>query len=173
MSKKTDKKINIPVIAACILLCLTMISMHMVSGFYAKYTVESVSGDTARVAKFDITENIKELEIPIEIVPNTIDENGVKGRHVVEINVKNSSEVAAKYSLNVINHTKNIEGLEFKLYNASLNEQALPNLEVTLPPNDGTTHIYYLYVQWSHEKALDYMGMVDLLEIIFIGEQID
>ena len=38
MAKHTNKvKVNIPVLIACFLFCLTLISVHLTSGLYAKY----------------------------------------------------------------------------------------------------------------------------------------
>lgn len=167
-----DKK-NITMYLACILLCLVLITTYMTSGLYARYVYEESFDDNARVAKFDITDSVENKTIPIDIVPDDYTDGTKKGQQVLTINVTNSSEVAAKYSLSVVNQTNNIQGLTFKLYNASGTEQVLPALEATLPPEDGVTHIYDLYVQWSHEDALDYMGMVDLVEFKFRAEQID
>lgn len=167
-----DKK-NIAMYLACILLCLVLITIYMTSGLYARYTAEGTASDNARVAKFDVTDEVAELKVPVYIAPDDYSEGTKEGQQVLTVDVTNSSEVAAKYSLSVVNRTNNIQGLAFKLYNASGTEQELPALEASLPPNDGTTHIYHVYVQWSHEDALDYMGMVDLVEFKFKAEQID
>lgn len=56
MDKRPKAKLNIPMCAACVLLCLTMISIHLMSGLYAKYTTSAQGGDFARVIKFgDLT----------------------------------------------------------------------------------------------------------------------
>ena len=49
---KTKHRINIPMCAACILLCLTLLSIHFTSGLYARYVTRSSSSDDARVAAF-------------------------------------------------------------------------------------------------------------------------
>ena len=47
---------NIPMCLACILFCLTLISVYITGGLYAKYTVSSNMPDSARVMRFgDIT----------------------------------------------------------------------------------------------------------------------
>ena len=49
-------KYNIPMYAALILFCLTLISVHLSSGLYAKYTTTSQGSDGARTIKFgDVT----------------------------------------------------------------------------------------------------------------------
>lgn len=52
MVRHHKTKLNIPMCLAAVLLCLTLISIHLTSGLYAKY-ISSVSGnDSARVIKF-------------------------------------------------------------------------------------------------------------------------
>lgn len=54
--KKTGAKVNIPMCLACVLLCLTLFSVHFSSGVVARYTTTTDSGDSARVIKFgDLT----------------------------------------------------------------------------------------------------------------------
>ena len=50
-------KLNIPMFAALILLLLTMVTTHMTSGLYARYTAAASGSDSARVAKYEITVN--------------------------------------------------------------------------------------------------------------------
>ena len=53
MAKYTKTaKVNIPIRIACILFCLTLISVYLTGGIYAKYTAASGIGDTARVISF-------------------------------------------------------------------------------------------------------------------------
>ena len=56
MGSNHKKRHNIPIYLACLLLCLTLISIHFFSGLYAKYTTTVSGSDSARVIKFgDIT----------------------------------------------------------------------------------------------------------------------
>lgn len=52
-------KVNIPMLAALVLLLLTMVSSHFVSGLYARYTGYADSRTSARVAKFDVQSQIE------------------------------------------------------------------------------------------------------------------
>ena len=52
MGKQQKEKINIPICVAGVLLCLTLISVHMLGGIYAKYISKGEGSDSARVAKF-------------------------------------------------------------------------------------------------------------------------
>jgi hypothetical protein len=52
MVRNHKTKINIPMCLAVILLCLTLISIHLTSGLYAKYISSDSGNDFARVIKF-------------------------------------------------------------------------------------------------------------------------
>ena len=45
-------KVNIPMMLACVLLCLTLISTSMVGGLLARYTTGGTAADNARVVRF-------------------------------------------------------------------------------------------------------------------------
>ena len=59
MAKRLQKrraKVNVPICVAGILLCLTLFSVHLTSGIYARYTTTASGSDSARVISFgDIT----------------------------------------------------------------------------------------------------------------------
>ena len=78
-------KLNIPMFAALILLLLTMITTHMTSGLYARYTASATGSDTVRVAKFDVACNVER----------------VAGTDTYKLTVRNNSEVTVKYSIQV------------------------------------------------------------------------
>ena len=57
---RTHSKLNIPFCAGLVLLCLTLFSMHLTSGLYARYVTSDSAEDSARVIKFGnltLTEN--------------------------------------------------------------------------------------------------------------------
>ena len=78
-------KLNIPMCAALILLLLTMISVHMTSGLYARYISTGTATDTARVAAFDVSSSLAKGE------------DGV-----YELTVTNNSEVTVTYHVDVV-----------------------------------------------------------------------
>lgn len=79
-------KLNIPICAALVLLFLTMVSIHMTSGLYARYTTSDSAHDSARVAKFAV----ESVLTPVE------NENGK-----FTLTVTNNSEVAVQYKVEV------------------------------------------------------------------------
>lgn len=52
VQNKKTAKLNIPMCTFCVLFCLTMITVYMTSGLYAKYTATADDGNGARVIKF-------------------------------------------------------------------------------------------------------------------------
>lgn len=50
--RRNRAKMNIPMCIGCILLCLTMVSVHLTSGLYARYATSSEGSDGARVISF-------------------------------------------------------------------------------------------------------------------------
>lgn len=89
MSQKS--KMNIPMLAACILLCLTLFSIHLTSGLYARYVTKSDGNDSARVASFNVDASWGEENVTI--VAN-LQDNGS-----YTFTIKNDSEVDVKYDL--------------------------------------------------------------------------
>lgn len=83
------RKHNIPMCAALVLLLLTMITTHLTSGLYARYTSTASSQDSARVAKFDVSCEVKENK-----------NNGTENEFTVT--VTNQSDVAVTYTLEVV-----------------------------------------------------------------------
>lgn len=92
---RTHSKLNIPFCAGLVLLCLTLFSMHLTSGLYARYVTSDSAEDAARVAKFDvvISEDIdKQLEAICGATENDMEYSVV---------VRNNSEVVVDYELDV------------------------------------------------------------------------
>lgn len=78
---------------ALILLCLVMISVHMMSGMCARYTTKGSGGDDARVAKFDVVVT----GVPADSIVVYSETAG----DVYSIRVENRSEVAVSYDISV------------------------------------------------------------------------
>ena len=95
-------KLNIPMFAALVLLMMTMISFHLTSGLYARYTASASASDSARVAKFHVVS-----DQPQDVQVNCWESN----EGVYTIKVENQSEVAIKYVLN-ITFDENVNGTD-------------------------------------------------------------
>ena len=87
-------KLNIPMCTALVLLLLTMISIHLTSGLYARYVATATGEDSARVAKFDVVTKLDNKDITLDCTSNT-----TSGTYT--LTVQNNSEVSVKYDLYV------------------------------------------------------------------------
>ncbi len=89
MSGRKKKNVNIPMRAALILLCLTLISIRLTGGLYARYTAMAGGDDSARVAKFDVQVSLSD----------GIQLSNAQKSGEYTITVTNNSEVAIEYTL--------------------------------------------------------------------------
>ena len=80
-------KLNIPMLTALILLLLTMITTHMTSGLYARYSTTASNSANARVASFDVDYTVVKTD---------------DGSY--SLTVHNRSEVAVEYFIDVEMH---------------------------------------------------------------------
>ena len=112
-------KLNIPMLAALILLLLTMVTTHYTSGLYARYSSTAYGADTARVAAFDVS---------FEMASNEDD--------TYTITVSNDSEVSVKYSINVTmdKHLSATIGNEEKTIEGDASTVTFENADWTLVP---------------------------------------
>ena len=86
-------KLNIPMCAAAVLLFLTLLSIHLTSGLFARYTTTVTAGDSARVAKFDV-------DVTADINDITVDcAQSDSGTFI--LTVTNNSEVAVNYVIKI------------------------------------------------------------------------
>lgn len=88
---------------AAALLCLVLISIHLMSGMYAKYSTTGRGDDSARVANFDVEITGEETDLEV-----TCREN--KGAYTITVN--NKSEVAVAYTISVTADTPLIPDLD-------------------------------------------------------------
>ena len=161
----SEGKMNIPMVAAVVLFCLTLISIAMMSGFYAKYLTTGGNEDEARVAKFEVTSSATRFsdELYIGSLPGDVAKR--------EIEVENNSEVAVNYIIRIENVTDNIP-LKFVV----VGEDETPTAEVytftgAIAPNQNAE--YTMKITWDNENAHHYIGMVDLVKVTLTAEQID
>lgn len=147
---------------AGILLCLVLITTYMMTGLYARYTYSESMEDSARVARFDISEDGAYFSetLLLETVPGVVER---------DIEVINKSEVAVSYKVKVENTTQNIP------YTFSVNggTQSLDICEETCYLQPNSTAKVTITATWDEAEALKYMGMVDLIKLTIHAEQVD
>lgn len=90
---KAKTRPPIAIIAASVLLCLVLVSVHMTSGMFARYTVQAQSDDAARAAAFNVSAEADTYH-PVSIIADGTDENGVA---TYTVKVKNNSEITVRY----------------------------------------------------------------------------
>lgn len=140
-----------------VLLILVFLSTAMVTGRYARYISSATGEDSARVARFDVTQN---STTDYEAFFST--KHLMKPGESTTLNVEivNNSEVAVELQFAVENVHDNLP-LEY-IY--PVNKQ--------LPPGD--TGTIPLEIHWPvDDNSTAYCGMVDLLKISMTVVQVD
>ena len=173
--------------ALVILLSMVLASFWLICNMYARYSTQTSGSDSARVARFDVTEvgkNGADLtsQINVEVYP------GFTGTYSVD--VTNKSEVAIEYVLNVKNKYNNLP-LQFKMLDGSGKEITTDSSEISedytlskradISAGDHATHMYQLEISWPTEitsedenlQSPDYAGKVDIIEITLKAVQKD
>ena len=84
-------------VGAGILLCLCMISAHLTTGLYARYTTRASGSDAARAAKFKVEAEVTEV-VP-DNPPTGTDASLTRSYHAKLVN---NSEVAVRASIKMV-----------------------------------------------------------------------
>jgi hypothetical protein len=157
MGKKSTRPNWILRIAG-VLLCLTLLSVHLSSGLYARYTSTVSGSDSARVAKFEVKDvGTFSKDLYLEYNP------GVSNSYTVVI--ENHSEVAVKCSVDVERLSNNIP------LNVSISGDIT---DVTFAPNDAAGKTVRLALEWPGTKNdAAYSYEVDAIRVSVSVEQID
>ncbi len=127
-----------------ILLILTMMSLCMVSGTFAKYTVSKDASDTATVAKFAVKLGENELTkadtITVNLFKSIYPGNKVKGENekkvvapgtsgYIPITISNKGEVAVKATLTFDETKTKTEEIDIPIKYAITNSESIPGSE--------------------------------------------
>lgn len=148
---------------AALLLCLVLISFGMLGGLRAKYKTQASGSDSARVAKFTITENAGDLQrsLNISLTPG--------GSEIYPVTVTSNSEVAVEYSIKVECKYKNLP-LKFQMTDSA----GTAITSDTIPANDSKERKYSLNVTWPADKTNpEYAGKTDMVVITLQAVQKD
>lgn len=154
-----------------VLLVLVMVSTSVVSGRYARYTTTVTGSDSARVARFKVTENTTLL--------NTVSLYAIPGTTTVcPLEVENDSEVAIRYTVDV-QHPNTMKNFNLsytirEVYKTDsvtyAEEKALP-FEIEIAPN--TTVILQLLAKWEGDVDPSFAGRVDAVSVTLKAVQVD
>ena len=86
-----NRKFNIPMCVALVLLLLTLVTTHLTSGLYARYTAAATHTASARVAKFQVDTTPGLTDVTVDVAQDST------GAYT--FTVTNNSEVAVRYSV--------------------------------------------------------------------------
>ena len=157
---------------AAVLLSLVLITTGMVSGRYARYVTSASGSDSARVAKFMVTQQSitrGETEDLTKTIPMTLILPGES--HTVNIAIAHDAEVAVNNIIEV-SSTSNLP-LQFSVSDRS-SQQVLGNPASEYFAPGMHTKEYTVTISWPDTtNAQAYIGMVDLLTIKVTTQQVD
>lgn len=171
MEMKKNRRINIPMRIASILLCLVLFSVYMTSGMLAKYTTGGSAKDQGRVAKFSVSATADNANYVFKQGEETpIKEYKVK--------VENPSEVAVRYTVQLQFDEAVPAYLIIKRGDIPVTPSTVDRKTVELqggtlaPKGTGTDTIsfsidYNKFVQSNsgHEVTLDFSAAVKFIQI--------
>lgn len=152
---------------AALLLCLVLASFYMIGNLHAKYKTQASGSDSARVAKFTITENAGDLDqtktLAISLAPGESKEYSVS--------VTSNSEVDVEYSIKAECEYKNLP-LQFQMTDSTGKE--IEGGAEEIPANDSVTRTYNLKVTWpGTENSPEYAGKTDKVVVTLQAVQKD
>lgn len=156
---------------AAVLLSLVMLTTGLVSGRYARYVTSASGSDSARVAKFTVTQSILQGETDLT---QTIPMPDIRPGETVPVTVKidHDTEVAVRNTITVENVYSNLP-LTFRIAETGTTGSDGSTLAVEYGPGTFEKE-YVISVTWvSDGNDLNYIGMVDLLTITVTTEQVD
>lgn len=157
MGKKSTRP-NWILRVAGVLFCLTLLSTHLTSGLYARYSTTWSGSASARVAKFEVTDTgTFTQDLYLEYNP------GANNNYTIV--VENRSEVTVKCSVEVKRLSNNIP-VDMTVTGSIT--------DVTFAPNDTTGKSMDLTLNWpSSKNDAAYSYEVDAFRVTVTAEQIN
>ena len=154
--KQLNQKVPAVFCAGLVLLCAVLISSHLTSGLYARYTTSASAGDSAVVAAFEIGEDMASSSAMIEVTAKPPATEG-ETQTVQRVQISNSSDTTVKYTITATNLTGNLP-------------IQIDALEGSLDPNEEI--ISDIAIQWTDAlKDPKNAGRVDLVRLTISVEQ--
>lgn len=156
--KKSNNHIPTVFYVGLLLVCLTFFSVHMSSGLYARYVTQASGSDGARVASFDLAMT-GDFE---ETLTLTLDPGETRN---YAFTFTNSGETTLAYRFEFENTTGNLP-LVFTSDQGTLQmgqEATAATCSITWPTETET----------GNPTDPDYAGMVDVVKVRVIVEQVD
>lgn len=166
------EKPNIALRLAALLLCLTLFSLYLLSGLYARYTVTGTAADSARVAAFQPTATITPATETIKYDYTKTTQNPPYYYSVsYTIKVTNPSEVAVNCELVIVLDERLASFLPNASFSIKVGEGAEQYLymDIIRDPTEKTTDTVLLGTLDAHDTS----GITCVLTYHFLQSQFD
>ena len=162
---KNKVKMNIPMCLACILLCLTMFSFHMMSGLYARYATTATGEDGARVVKFGDITIVENGDFVAVGSGKMLVTPGVDIQKQITVNFT-SSEVAAYVFilLDVPGFSKAANNMDYTGINGKISwtvSDTWTYLTAEGNADTGYQYVYYKLLAPNSELSVDFLKALD------------
>lgn len=171
--KKSNRRTPIVFYVGILLACLTLVSIHMTSGLYARYTTSASGQDSARVARFAVTETLQVIK-----ADGTTGDTFVVGdvlrpgaSTTYTFTVQNNSEVAVSLT---VQNTEYPIGNEGEISNTRYDELPIQVSGGAVVLQPGETRDVVFTLTWDPAKIDPSYGyMIDMVELTVIVQQVD
>ncbi len=139
------------------LLCVMLMTTHLTGNLYARYSTTDSGSDSARVAKFEVTDTWQDGDTAVQNFAVSLAPGESKYYTVA---IQNKGEVAVKYTVKLDNTTNNLPIEDAEIQLAELN------------PNANATTVFT--ISWpKSETDESYVGQMDIFQITVTVEQVD
>ena len=175
MNGADSRERNIPMMIAAILLCLTLVSMWLLSGIFARLAFSSDGDDRARAAHFNVTGSGFSQTIDITAVLDPGGSLSYTGDDAFTI--KNNSEVTVQYTLTIRNTTKNLPltlTVNGEDETTAFKSTTGYTYTAVLPPNQTEGTPFAFVIAWpAAENDPVYSGQLDNIVVTVSAVQVD
>ena len=164
MVKQRNQNRNIPMRLAALLLCLTTVSLYLVSGLFAKYTTSDNDADSARVAAFvfDVNDttshffDVSAVDAPGKSKEFTFTVQNYNGSVTSEVSEQYEISVAIHGSLPLAVTISDASNANSFTLDAPVSDKDTLS-GMAFSAGQAETHTYTLTVSWpENEKNLEY-----------------
>jgi len=193
-ANERSPRVNVPFCVAIVLLCLTLVSMHLTGGLFARYTATTSASDSARVANMSTVSFVVVKGSDVQLSETT--ELLVQPGKSMEVNIvvrnygtsedasstEDVCEVALKCSVSARNITGNLpftlslakKGQEDAQTATGTNPVSIGEDQILFEAGVASTQEYTLSIVWPEgENTADLAFEIDALEITVNTEQVD
>lgn len=164
MKRRTTPKLNIMFSISMVFFVLVMISSYLTCGMYARYVSRATGSDSARVAKFEVTQSgqVFTETFSVSLDPTTTDASNA------EILIQNKSEVTVRCEFTF----ETTGNLPLDIYWTVGGNRVE---EYVFSPNDTAGKEFELCVTWGGDDGDNYQyhREIDSVTVVITSVQVD